>query len=243
VVRGTIQAIARVDPDVSREFETRDTIALGGWPGATSGRAWGSSARFAADVASGAIPEDVRVVMYDPEAWDRTPLDERLDPVAAIDAFGVLARTRGYSVIVTPHANLVEVPGSPHAPRDDESREDAYLRSGIIEAAAANADAVETQAQRMQRDPRAYRAFVGHGSRGAQREPEGRGAVGALDASGLPGDGRDADGRVAIRPRRRGRALPLAREAPPGRGRGRVPREVHQSVGPLPLGCGIERPV
>jgi hypothetical protein len=168
VVRGTIQAIARVDPDVSRVFETRDTVALGGWPGATNGRAWGSAAQFAADVASGAIPEDVRVVMYDPEAWDRTPPDERLDPIGAIDAFGTLARSRGYSVIVTPHANLVEVPGSPHSLKDDESREDAYLRSGIIEAAAANADVVETQAQRMQRDPSAYRAFVADTARVAR---------------------------------------------------------------------------
>ena len=169
VVTGTIRAIAEIDPDVaSGVFRTTETVALGGWPGATNGRAWGSSARFAADVASGAVPDDVRVVMYDPEAWDRTPLDERLDPVGAIAAFGTLARTKGYSVIVTPHANLVEVSGSPHAPRDDESREDAYLRAGIIEAAAANADVVETQAQRMQRDPRAYRAFVADTARVAR---------------------------------------------------------------------------
>jgi hypothetical protein len=168
VVRGTVQAIARVDPDVSRVFETSDTIALGGWPGATNGHAWGSSVQFGADLASGAIPDDVRVVMYDPEAWERTPIDERLDPIGSIEAFGTLARSKGYSVVVTPHANLVEVPGSPHAPRDGESREDAYLRSGIIEAAAANADVVETQAQRMQRDPKAYRAFVADTARVAR---------------------------------------------------------------------------
>ncbi len=168
MVRGTVQAIARVDPDVSRVFETSDTIALGGWPGATNGHAWGSSVQFGADLASGAIPDDVRVVMYDPEAWERTPIDERLDPIGSIEAFGTLARSKGYSVVVTPHANLVEVPGSPHAPRDGESREDAYLRSGIIEAAAANADVVETQAQRMQRDPKAYRAFVADTARVAR---------------------------------------------------------------------------
>ena len=161
VVAGTIRAIGEIDPDVaSRVFGTRDTVALGGWPGATNGRAWGSSAQFAADVANGAIPDDVRVVMYDPEGWERTPLDERLDPIGSIEAFGALARSKGYWVIVTPHANLVEVPGSTLAPRPAESREDAYMRSGIIEAVATNADAVETQAQKMQRDPNAYRAFV-----------------------------------------------------------------------------------
>lgn len=161
VVTGTIRAVAEIDAGVAeRTFGMAETVALGGWPGATNGRAWGSHARFADDVASGEIPDDVRVVMYDPEGWDRTPLDERLDPIGSIQAFGALARSKGYAVIVTPHANLVSVPGSPHAPRGDESREDAYLRSGIVEAAAGNADAVETQAQRMQNDPKAYRAFV-----------------------------------------------------------------------------------
>jgi hypothetical protein len=161
VVRGTIEAIAAVDPAVaSRVFETRDTVALGGWPGATNGMAWGSLARFAADVEAGAIPDDVRVAMYDPEGWNRTPMDERLDPVGSIERFAERARSRGYEVMITPHANLVSVPGSPLAPRGGEIREDAYLRSGIVEAAAASADAVETQAQRMQDDPRAYRAFV-----------------------------------------------------------------------------------
>lgn len=161
VVTGTIRAIAAIDPDVaSRVLGTTDTVALGGWPGATNGQAWGSSEQFAIDVANGAIPDDVRVVMYDPEGWERTPPAERLDPIGSIEAFGGLARSEGYAIIVTPHANLVDVPGSPHGPRGDESREDAYLRSGIVEAAAANADAVETQAQRMQNDPKVYRTFV-----------------------------------------------------------------------------------
>jgi hypothetical protein len=170
VVTGTIRAIAEIDAAVAaRVFETSDTVALGGWPGATNGRAWGSHAQFAADVEAGAIPDDVRVMMYDPEGWERTPLEERLDPIGSIRAFGALARSKGYTVIVTPHANLVEVPGSPHTPRRDETREDAYLRSGIVEAAAASADVVETQAQKMQRDPEAYRAFVGDTVRLARR--------------------------------------------------------------------------
>jgi len=161
VVRGTIEAVAAVDPDVAkRAFENRETVALGGWPGATSGMAWGSHARFASDVEAGAIPEGVRVAMYDPEGWERTPIEERLDPIGSIERFAALARSNGYEVMITPHANLVTVEGSPHAPRRHESREDAYLRSGILEAAAANADAVETQAQKMQDDPEAYRAFV-----------------------------------------------------------------------------------
>jgi len=161
VVPGTIRAIAAVDESVAtRVFGSSDAIALGGWPGATTGRAWASCARFADDVASGAIPDDVRVAMYDPEGWEATPLEERLDPLASIRAFCDLARAHGYFVLITPHPNLVEVPGSVHAPRAGETREGAYLRSGITEASAEHADAVETQAQKLQRDPAAYRDFV-----------------------------------------------------------------------------------
>jgi hypothetical protein len=158
---GTIRAIAEIDHALAvRVFGSRDAIALGGWPGAMTGRSWASSARFAQDVATGAIADDVEVAMYDPEHWDATPLDERLDPHASIRSFGELARSHDYTVLITPHPNLVSVPGSPHAPTDGETREAAYLRSGIVEAAAANADMIETQSQTLQRDPDRYRAFV-----------------------------------------------------------------------------------
>jgi hypothetical protein len=161
VVPGTVCAIAEVDAGVAeRVFGSSDAIVLSGWPGATTGQAWSSSARFADDVATGSIPEDVRVAMYDPENWEQTPLAERLDPLGSIEAFCGLARSRGYFVLITPHANLVSVPESVHAPRARETREEAFLRSGIVEVSAANADAVEVQAQKMQRDPPAYRAFV-----------------------------------------------------------------------------------
>ena len=160
-VPGTIRAIAAIDPDLgARVFGSIETVALGGWPGATTGRAWASSEAFAHDVATGSIPDAVRVVMYDPENWEATPLPERLDPRGSIEAFCALARARGYAVLVTPHPNLVSVAESLHAPRAGETRESAYLRSGIVEVSAAGADAVETQAQTLQRDPRAYRAFV-----------------------------------------------------------------------------------
>ena len=158
---GTIRAIAAVDANVAdRIFGSTDAVALGGWSRATSGRAWASYATFATDVAAGGIAPEVRVVMYDPENWDATPPPERRDPVSAIEAFGALARSRGYSVLITPHPNLVSVPGSICQIRAGETRESAYLRSGLVEASAANADAYETQAQTLQRDPAAYRAFV-----------------------------------------------------------------------------------
>ena len=158
---GSIRAIAALDGDVAdRVFGSIDAIALGGWPGATHGRAWASYERFAEDVRSGAIPDEVTLVMYDPEAWDKTPLQERLDPVRYIEEFCALARANGFSVAATPHPNLVCVPGSRHAQEPGESREDAYLRSGIVEICAAHSDLYETQAQRLQNEPDVYRAFV-----------------------------------------------------------------------------------
>ncbi len=168
-VVGTIRAIAALEPDaVDGTFGSADAIALGGWPGATTGLAWASATRFAEDVSGGAIPDDVRVAMYDPEHWDATPLDERLDPAGSIEAFCTLARAEGYTVLVTPHPNLVSVPGSRYAPRGGESREAAYLRSGIVEISAANADIVETQAQTLERDPDAYHRFIRDTARAAK---------------------------------------------------------------------------
>jgi hypothetical protein len=146
-VPGTVRAIAEVDAGVAeRVFGSSDAIVLGGWPGATKGQTWASYAQFADDVETGSISKDVRVAMYDPENWEPTPLAERLDPLGSIEAFCALARSHGYFVLITPHANLVSVPKSIHAPRAGETREEAFLRSGIVEASAANADAADVRA-------------------------------------------------------------------------------------------------
>jgi len=159
--RGTVEAIARVDPGIAELTFARPTgIVLRGWPGAVHGRAWASCAVFEADLAAGLVPPDVKAVMYDPEGWDKTPLDERQDPVTFIRRFANLARERGFLTIVTPHQGLVEVPGSPFAPNGGETKEEAFLRSGITAEAARVADICETQPQRLQRDPAVYREFV-----------------------------------------------------------------------------------
>jgi hypothetical protein len=158
-------AIAAVDPDVAaRAFGSGRGIALGGglpsgWPGAITGRAWASLARFEADLGRGAVDAGVRVAMYDPERWRHTPPDEQRDPVTAIRRFIRLCRRRGYISMVTPYPRLVTVRGASFTAERGESEEDGYLRSGIVEAAAA-ADICETQAQRLQSRPADYRSFV-----------------------------------------------------------------------------------
>lgn len=156
-----MDAIAAIDRDVAiTAFGSDQAIALGGWPGAMTGRSWASRATFEDDARSGRIPADVRVAMYDPERWRHTPIDEQRAPIDAISAFGRAAASHGYLRIITPHPGLVSVEGGPFARDPDETEESAYERSGITEAAAIAADIIETQSQRLQNDPDAYRRLV-----------------------------------------------------------------------------------
>jgi hypothetical protein len=162
---GSMAAVAAVDADVAvRAFGSGRGIALGSgsgaaWPGAIPGRAWASLARFERDLRDGAIPADLVVAMYDPERWRHTPAREQRDPRRAIGRFVELCSDRGYVSMVTPYPRLVTVPDAAFRAEAGETEEEAYLRSGIVASAAA-AQICETQAQRLQDRPEAYRAFV-----------------------------------------------------------------------------------
>lgn len=159
--QGTVAAIARRDPEAAEATFAKPTgIIMGGWPGALHGQAWASCAAFEDDLMAGRIPVQVRAVMYDPEGWEKTPIEERRDPVTFMHRFANLARDRGFFTIVTPHQSLVDVPGGRHARGPDETMEQAYLRSGLAAEAARFADMSETQSQGLQRDPAAYRRLV-----------------------------------------------------------------------------------
>lgn len=106
-----------------------------------------SYAQFASDIASKAITYPYRWVMYDPEEWQNTPLDEQQDPVKYLGLFGQLAHARGYRVIETPARDLGNVAGSviPRQPR--EALNQWYLRAGLARAAAAASDVYVVQDQ------------------------------------------------------------------------------------------------
>jgi len=168
-VKGTMDSVARHEPEVAKAlFESEHAIALNGRAGAIDARSWASIAAFETDLETGAIPDEVRVVMYDPERWKHTPPHEQLHPIPAIERFGALAAEHGFTRIVTPHPGLVSVEGSAFGRRRGESEEDAYARSGITQAAARAAEIVETQAQRLQNDPEAYRRVVERTARHAR---------------------------------------------------------------------------
>jgi len=166
---GTNTAIDRVDPFIAeRVFRSPHSVALGGWAGSVTGAAWPSFAEFASDVRAGDIAANVRAVMYDPEGWTSTPLREQRDPARYAERFARLAHANGYVAIVTPHPSLVAALGAACRQRTSETQEAAYIRCRIAEKVARYADAYETQAQALERDPVAYRDFVARTARQAR---------------------------------------------------------------------------
>ncbi len=169
----TAATLAHVDPAITTTFLSgAQSVSLGGTSAPTA-KAWASEADFAADLAANRIPSTVRIVLYDPEAWTATPEAERIDPVRAMAAFGALARRNGYVAVITPHPNLVEVPGAVCGAAPGEPLTSAYLRCGIQGAAARAADVVEIQGQYLEDDFDAYSEFVAQAAAQARRASPG----------------------------------------------------------------------
>jgi hypothetical protein len=102
------------------------------------------------------LPAGTQAVLYDPEVWAYTPAAEQRDPVLAAAQAAEMAHSHGLKIIVAPAMNLASVldPGS-SAPRWQ-----TLLDLHIIGPMARVADAVELQAQSLERDPTAYATFV-----------------------------------------------------------------------------------
>jgi hypothetical protein len=107
-------------------------------------------------VTSGQLPAATYGVLYDPEAWSFTPAAEQRDPVQAAAQAAAAAHAHGLRFIVTPALNLTSVlnPGRP-GPRWRQ-----FLGLDLVGRLAPVADAVELQAQSLERDTASYAAFV-----------------------------------------------------------------------------------
>ena len=125
--------------------------------------------------------------------------------------------------MVTPHPNLVSVPGSVHAPRTGETREAAYLRSGIVEASAGSPTSTRRRRRTTNGIPPRTRLRGRHRRLARLRE---RRTAGALVCRRIPD--------TPPRPRccaRRGRAFATSstgitsRSPPPAVGRRALPRD------------------
>jgi hypothetical protein len=99
-----------------------------------------SYAQFQSDITSGAISYPYKWVMYDPENWTATPVNERQDPVKYMTLFGQLAHANGLKLVLAPSLDLGAVTGSLLPRLAGESVNAWYLRVNIAGKAAAASD-------------------------------------------------------------------------------------------------------
>ncbi len=112
-----------------------------------------SALRQAVD--GGQLPAGTRAVLYDPEVWPYTPVAEQRDPVRAAQQAAAVTRAHHLTLIVAPALDLATV-----QPRSGGPLWRQYLRLDLVGGIARVAGVVEVQAQSLERDPQAYRAFV-----------------------------------------------------------------------------------
>ncbi len=115
-----------------------------------------SYAQFAADLTAGRIHFHYQWVMYDPEKWAATPLNEQQNPARYMALFGQLAHTHGLKVIMAPAMDLGYVPGAASPWHYGETIVQWYLNSGLVAAAATDGDIVNIQAESQTTNITAY---------------------------------------------------------------------------------------
>src|SRR5215469_7443166 len=117
---------------------------------------WASEARFAADVAAGAIPSYIQVAHYDNEKWSQTPLVEQQHPALYEMRFCQLAHAHGLLCATGPARDLCPVA----FPRSG-SLDNCYLSNDLAGDAARYADYTDIQGQVNElRGTSAYAAFI-----------------------------------------------------------------------------------
>ncbi len=99
-----------------------------------------SYAQFSSDIASGAIKYPYKWVMYDPEDWAQTPVNEQQDPITYMKLFGQLAHAHGLKVAEAPAMDLCSVSGTAYPRLSGETCAQWYTRVNIAGAAATDAD-------------------------------------------------------------------------------------------------------
>jgi hypothetical protein len=114
---------------------------------------YNSYAQFASDISNHAIAPSYGWVMYDPEMWNLTPVNEQQNPAQYMQLFGQLAHANGLKVIEVPGRDLGLVPGSACPKPSGESLDRWYLRCNLPAAAAATADMLVVQDQVNTLDP------------------------------------------------------------------------------------------
>lgn len=95
-----------------------------------------SYADFASALQSGTILPNAKAVLYDPENWAATPVNEQQDPMRYMRLFGETALGHGFPAILAPGRDLTNVSGGTCTKSAGETLTQAYLRCGLASAAA-----------------------------------------------------------------------------------------------------------
>ncbi len=114
---------------------------------ASAAMVYTSYAQFAADLQNGALSPSYKWVMYDPEMWSQTPVNEQQNPALYMKLFGQLAHANGYDVIEAPARDLAQVPGSACPELPGENLDHWFVRCNVAGAAAAYSDVFVLQDQ------------------------------------------------------------------------------------------------
>ena len=152
---GNVQSLSQQDPTVAAHFfNTPGAYGAGASLVKTPVQAgyattpvlsYTSYAQFSSDIQSGAISYPYKWVMYDPEEWSQTPVNEQQDPVKYMTLFGQLAHAHGLKVIQAPALDLAWVPGSVLLRIGNESGNQWFVRVNLAGAAAAAGDIFQLQ--------------------------------------------------------------------------------------------------
>jgi len=152
---GNVQSLSQQDPRVAAHFfNTRRSYDAGASLVKTPVRfgyattpvlSYTSYAQFKSDISSGSISYPYRWVMYDPEEWSQTPVNEQRNPVLYMTLFGRLAHAHGLKVIQAPALDLGTVSGSVLPRRRGESVNQWFVRVNLAGAAAAAGDIFQLQ--------------------------------------------------------------------------------------------------
>lgn len=144
---GTLAGVVGQDPATASQISTPIAYGAGSsltgnpiLPGfaATPVLSLTSYADFSSDIRNGLIRFPYHWVMYDPEMWSQTPLNEQQDPVRYMTLFGQLARANGLKVIMAPAMDLGYVAGSVIPRLPGELITNWYVRALAGPAAAAS---------------------------------------------------------------------------------------------------------
>jgi hypothetical protein len=98
--------------------------------------AYTSYAQFSWDIRNGNIQFPYEWVMYDPENWSQTPLNEQQDPIKYMNLFGQLAHANGLKVVQAPARDLAYVTGSVIPRLSGESASHWFVRVNIAGSVA-----------------------------------------------------------------------------------------------------------